>query len=224
MNSLPNQLFEFDVKICAGNDNDCNKLLIGVDEAGRGPGAGDVYAAAVCFKKNFIELISKDECELLAKLNDSKKLSPKLRENLADIIKKCTFYSIKSIEIKKIEEINILKASLLAMKLACEDVIYHIGIQEKLMFHTLVDGNKKIPDHKFEQTTLTKGDSKSAAIAAASILAKVARDFYMLKLHEKHPQYNWAKNKGYLTREHIKAIKTHGVTQFHRKNFLGKIL
>ena len=200
-----NSLFEFDLSF--------NSPVIGTDEAGRGPGAGDVFGAAVCFKPE-----AKDY-PILAQLNDSKKLSPKLREELAEIIKKCSYYSIKQVGVKEIEKINILNAALRTMKLSCEEVAAQVT--KPLI---LVDGNRKIKDFALPQQTITKGDSKSAAIAAASILAKVARDNYMQELHEKHPEYNWAKNKGYLTREHTEAIKNCGVTKFHRKSFLSKIL
>ena len=130
-------------------------------------------------------------------------------------------FSIKSVDVETIEEINILNSSLLAMKLALEDVLNKISPQAPLL---LIDGNKKIKDLKIAQKTIIKGDSKSASIAASSILAKVERDNFMKKIAQEYPQYNWAKNKGYLTKEHIDAIKKFGITKYHRKSFLKNIL
>ncbi len=200
-------LIEFD------KENKKEKFLIGTDEAGRGPAAGPVFAAAVCF-------INKPTGVLLA-LNDSKKLTEKKREELFDEIKKQAIYSIQYSTIEDIEQLNILNASLLAMKKACEDVIAKLEDKNVEIF---VDGNKLIKDFKYKQQFIIKGDSKSAAIAAASILAKVSRDRLMKELDKQHPQYNWSKNKGYLSKEHIEAIKKHGITQHHRKLFLRKIL
>lgn len=199
-----NCLLEFD-----RNFNAQTLTLIGTDEAGRGPGAGGVFAAAVCFKPEAYT------CAELKLLNDSKKLSEKKREFLYDVIKEVSFYSIKMIDIEEIERINILRASLLAMHFAVNAIA-----KEQVL--VLVDGNKKIPNLKFNQNTIVKGDSKSAVIAAASILAKVERDRYMKELHTKYPYYNWEKNKGYLTKEHIEAIKKHGPCEFHRSSFLKK--
>ncbi len=204
-------LFEFD-----NNESKINKIdfIIGTDEAGRGPAAGGVWAAAVCFKNNINE-------ELFKTLNDSKKLSPKKRELLYEPIKENSYWSIKAITVEKIEEINILNASLLAMRYAVLDVINQLNSKNIL---TLVDGNKLIKDFNYPQKFIIKGDSKSASIAAASILAKVNRDKYMDKIHLEYPKYNWIKNKGYLTKEHIEAIKNFGVTKYHRQSFLKNIL
>lgn len=217
-------------------------FLVGTDEAGRGPAAGGVFAAAVHIN-NFE--IAKD----LAKLNDSKKLTAKVREELYDVILNNTINSVVCVEVEDIEKYNILNCSLRAMKLSCEDVINKSKcFQEKLQGHTefisrsqehentnqvhnnqnniltIVDGNKLIKNYYYPQQYIIKGDSKSASIAAASILAKVTRDRYMQKLHEEYPQYNWAKNAGYLTKEHTEAIKKYGVTKYHRKSFLKNIL
>lgn len=217
-------------------------FLVGTDEAGRGPAAGGVFAAAVHIN-NFE--IAKD----LAKLNDSKKLTAKVREELYDVILNNTINSVVCVEVEDIEKYNILNCSLRAMKLSCEDVINKSQcFQEKLQGHTefisrsqehentnqvhnnqnniltIVDGNKLIKNYYYPQQYIIKGDSKSASIAAASILAKVTRDRYMQKLHEEYPQYNWAKNAGYLTKEHTEAIKKYGVTKYHRKSFLKNIL
>lgn len=200
------KLFEF--------DESYKKRIIGTDEAGRGPAAGGVYAAAVYFDKITDGLI-KD----LAILNDSKKLTAKKRESIYDLIKNNTVNSIICVEVEEIEKINILNSSLKAMNMACTNVIKQIG-EENIL--TLVDGNKLIKDFKFSQEFVIKGDSKSASIAAASVLAKVSRDRYMEKLHEEFPMYNWKKNAGYLTAEHLNAIDKYGLCKYHRPSFLRK--
>ena len=179
---MTHPLFEF--------DKTYNKTIIGTDEAGRGPGAGGVFAAAVYFDK--------------------------ITEGL---IKKNTINEIVCIEVDEIEKINILNASLKAMNLACTNVAKRIEKQDIL---TLVDGNKLIKNYIYTQEFVIKGDSKSASIAAASILAKVTRDRYMLQLHEEFPMYNWAKNAGYLTAEHLEAIDKYGMCKYHRPSFLKK--
>lgn len=199
-------LFEFDKKY--------NKSVIGTDEAGRGPGAGGVFAAAVYFDKITDGLI-KD----LSILNDSKKLTPKKRESIYDVIKNNTVNEIVCVEVKEIEELNILNASLKAMRLACTSVAEKIGEKDIL---TLIDGNKLIKNYSYPQEFVIKGDSKSASISAASILAKVTRDRYMEQLHEQYPMYNWKKNAGYLTSEHLSAIDKYGLSPYHRPSFLKK--
>ena len=203
---MTHPLFEF--------DKTYNKTIIGTDEAGRGPGAGGVFAAAVYFDK-ITEGLLKD----LEILNDSKKLTAKKRESIYDTIKKNTINEIVCIEVDEFEEINILNASLKAMNLACTNVAKRIEKQDIL---TLVDGNKLIKNYIYTQEFVIKGDSKSASIAAASILAKVTRDRYMLQLHEEFPMYNWAKNAGYLTAEHLEAIDKYGMCKYHRPSFLKK--
>ena len=188
-----------------------NTTIIGTDEAGRGPAAGGVFAAAVCFEKVTDGLI-KD----LAILNDSKKLTAKKRNSIYDVIKNSTLNEIVCVEVDEIEKINILNASLKAMNLACSAIINNSDVM------VLVDGNKLIKNFKYPQQFIIKGDSKSASIAAASVLAKVTRDRYMEKLHEEFPMYNWAKNAGYLTKEHLDAIDKHGLCKYHRPSFLRK--
>lgn len=200
-----NTLFEFDKS---------NGIVIGTDEAGRGPAAGGVFAACVYFPE-----VSENLIKDLSKLNDSKKLSAKSRESIYDIILNSSIHSIIDIEVDEIEKINILNASLKGMKLACEDVIKKAQLDG---FITLVDGNKLIKNYTYPQKFIIKGDGKSASIAAASILAKVTRDRYMTKLAEEFPQYGWAKNAGYLTAEHLKAIDTYGLSKYHRPSFLRK--
>jgi ribonuclease HII len=187
--------------------SDSIKLVAGIDEAGRGPLAGPVVAAAVIFEKDFF----------LEEVNDSKKLTAKKRDELYTIItKSCLSYGIGIIDQSKIDEINILQATLNAMKLAAEQ----LNPQPDII---LIDGNKTF-DYNVPTKTIIKGDSKSLAIASASIIAKVTRDKIMEDIAKKHPNYNWHKNKGYGTREHIDAIKKYGATKIHRKSFLGKIL
>ena len=188
--------------------------IIGTDEAGRGPAAGGVWAAAVCFFDN-------TDKNLFKKLNDSKKLTPKTRDELYELIKANSYYSIKSADVDKIEEINILSASLLAMKMAVEDVLKQIKSDYCL---TLIDGNKLIKNFKQPQEFVIKGDSKSANIAAASILAKVTRDRFMDEIDKEYPMYDWKNNKGYLTKKHIEAIKSFGITKYHRPSFLKNII
>ncbi len=199
-------LFEF--------DNSFDKTIVGTDEAGRGPGAGGVFAAAVYFDEITDGLIAD-----LAILNDSKKLTPKKRDSIFDLIKNNTVNEIICVEVDEIEKINILNASLKAMNLACTSVIKKIGTENIL---TLVDGNKLIKEFFYPQEFVIKGDAKSASIAAASVLAKVSRDRYMEKLHEEFPMYNWKKNAGYLTAEHLKAVDEFGMCKYHRPSFLRK--
>ena len=202
-------LFDFD------KNNKSAKYLIGTDEAGRGPLAGPVVAAAVCFKNITPSLI-----EALDSLNDSKKLTHLQREKLFDVIKNNTIHSIVSIDVEEIESINILQASLKAMRVACSEVVSQIGDDVEVF----VDGNKKIPSFMYKQKYIVKGDSKSASVAAASILAKVYRDSLMGDLAKEFPQYFWEDNKGYGTKKHVEAIKKYGVTKYHRQSFLTKIL
>ena len=205
------ELFQFDKSF--------NKIIIGTDEAGRGPAAGGVFCACACFKEKSETLIQE-----LSTLNDSKKLSKKRREQLFDIIKENTIHSIINIEVNEIEEINILNASLKGMKLACEAVVAQLRLSadEKKEILTLVDGNKLIKNYDYPQKYIIKGDGTSASIAAASILAKVSRDRYMEKLDAEFPQYLWAKNAGYLTAEHLAAIDKYGLCKYHRPSFLKK--
>lgn len=207
------ELFEFDS--LQAQQNSC-VYVIGTDEAGRGPGAGPVYAAAVCFLNTDESLMQK-----LSILNDSKQLSEKHREELFEIIIKNSIYSIKEGSVEDIDKKNILNTSLECMRLSCSEVEKRLEGQKSLV---LVDGNKKIKHYNTPQITIVKGDSKSAAIAAASILAKVSRDRLMEKLSKQYPQYGWDRNKGYLTAEHTEAIKQYGVTKWHRAKFVRNIL
>lgn len=200
------ELFAFDEKQ--------NKVIIGTDEAGRGSGVGAVFAAAVSFTNKNKNLIEK-----LVYLNDSKKVSKKHRDELYDIIKNETVNSVVSADVDVIERINILKASLGAMRQAVENVRKNIECDDLIV---LVDGNRQITALQYPQRFIIKGDGTSASIAAASILAKVERDRYMLKLDEEYPQYGWANNMGYLTKDHMSAIDKFGVSPYHRKSYLEK--
>lgn len=183
------------------------KLLAGVDEAGRGPLAGPVVAAAVIFDKKAFH----------PQINDSKKIAEPRREELYEwIIGNCTAYGIGIINHKEIEEINILQASLKAMKIAASQL-------EPKPNLILIDGNKSFVS-EIKSTTVVKGDAKSFSIAAASIIAKVTRDRIMKEYAGKFPHYGWEHNKGYATKEHIAAIKKLGATELHRKTFLNNIL
>ncbi|MCI5824059.1 MAG: ribonuclease HII [Candidatus Gastranaerophilales bacterium] len=193
------------------------KYILGVDEAGRGPGAGDVFAACVCFDLENVELIRS-----LKKLNDSKKLSSNVRDELYKIIISNSTYSINQSSVYEIDKFNILNATFLAMEKSVKNVVLQLDVQNNNDVLVLVDGNKKIKNLDLNMHTVVKGDGKSASIAAASILAKVSRDNYMIKLDEQFPNYNWKKNKGYLTKEHLNAIDKYGMVKYHRKSFLKK--
>ena len=182
-------------------------LIAGVDEAGRGPLCGPVVAAAVILNPN----------EKIAGVNDSKKLTEKKREELFSVIKeKAIAYSVGIVDEKTIDEINILEATRLAMKKAVE------GLKE-VPGHVLVDAEKHVPIN-IPYTPIIKGDAKSESIAAASIIAKVTRDHMINELDKKYPEYHFAQNKGYGTREHIAAIKEYGLCEIHRKTFCKKFI
>ena len=182
------------------------KSVCGIDEAGRGPLAGPVFAAAV---------ILPVDCEIEG-LNDSKKLSEKKREKLFDeITEKAVAYSIESVDEKTIDEINILQADFLAMRKAVS------SLPVKADF-ALVDGNQ-YPNTGIKELCIVKGDSISPSIAAASILAKVSRDRYMLELDKQYPEYQFARHKGYGTKLHYECIEKYGISPVHRLSFLKKI-
>lgn len=185
---------------------DGKKFLAGTDEAGRGPLAGPVVAAAVILPEDFYD----------ERINDSKKLSAHLREELFEIIcNNALSFSYTSISHLKIDEINILNASLLAMKKSVQKLTINPDV-------ILIDGNKAF-NYNAAVFPIVKGDSKSLAIASASIIAKVVRDRIMIKLAKKYPHYRWEANKGYPTKEHIEAVLKYGHCSMHRKTFLNKI-
>ncbi len=181
-------------------------IVCGVDEAGRGPLAGPVCAAAVILPDGLV----------IEGLDDSKKLTEKKRDALYDIIcEEAIAYGIAFASVEEIEEMNILQATFLAMKRAVES----LSVKPDL---ALVDGNQK-PSLDIQARTLVKGDAKSPSIAAASILAKVTRDRLMTKIAEEYPQYEFPKHKGYGTKLHYEKIMEHGISPVHRRSFLKKI-
>lgn len=183
------------------------KVVCGIDEAGRGPLAGPVFAASVILPL---------DCEI-GGINDSKKLTEKKREKLFDeIIEKAVDYSITTATETEIDDINILQATFLAMRRAVDALEVKPDI-------ALIDGNQK-PKLDIEERTIVKGDSKSISIAAASILAKVSRDRYMVNLAEVYPQYSFERHKGYGTKLHYEMLEKHGISEVHRRTFLKKLL
>jgi ribonuclease HII len=182
------------------------RIICGTDEAGRGPLAGDVYAAAVVL----------DAAQPIAGLNDSKKLTAKKREALfIEIQHKAAAWCIATASVSEIDELNILQASMLAMTRAVQ------GLHLKVDW-VWVDGNhfpKGLTREGYAGKALVQGDALEPCISAASILAKVARDASLLQLHDEYPQYGFAQHKGYPTAQHLAALKMHGVTPHHRTSF-----
>jgi ribonuclease HII len=193
--------------------------LIGTDEVGRGCLAGPVVAAAVMLPD--IEDGS-ELAESLCELNDSKKLTASQRERLALIIHEVAVCAIEQASVSEIDDINILHASLLAMRRAMHKV--KALIPDMLPTLILVDGNKAMKDVEHLQTPVIQGDSSSASIAAASIIAKVYRDRLMADLSNQHPGYNWHQNKGYASQAHREALKLLGMTHHHRRVFSEKFV
>ena len=183
-----------------------NAVICGVDEAGRGCLCGEVFAAAVILPDDFCH----------PSLNDSKKLSPKKRDELYDYItENAISWSVASATVEEIEDINILNAAMLAMRRAVAGLGAPIDL-------ALIDGNIA-RGFECKTRTIVKGDSISPSIAAASILAKVSRDRYIIALSEKYPQYGFEKHKGYATKAHTDAIRKYGPCEIHRPSFLKKI-
>ncbi|MBQ3498174.1 MAG: ribonuclease HII [Clostridia bacterium] len=195
--------YEYESKASAmGYDNIC-----GVDEAGRGPLAGPVYAAAVILPQGLV----------IDGLNDSKKLSEKKRELLYDkVIENAIAWSVGVATEQEIDEVNILQATYLAMRRAVE------GLEVKADY-ALIDGNR-MPPLSIEGETVIKGDALSMSIAAASIIAKVSRDRFMLEIDKEYPEYQFSKHKGYGTALHYEMIEKYGVSPVHRRSFLKKLL
>lgn len=195
-------LFEFDKEF---KKEGCN-IICGVDEAGRGPLAGPVYACAIIMKEDFI----------IPEVNDSKKLTEKKREALYDIIlENALDWSVASVSEKEIDEINILNATMKAMDMA----ISGLKVVPQI---ALIDGNQN-RGIKLRNQTVIKGDAKSYNIAAASIIAKVTRDRHIIKMDEIYPEYGFKKHKGYGTKEHIENIRKYGPCEIHRRTFLKNI-
>ena len=178
------------------------KIIAGVDEVGRGSLIGPVYASAVILKKSINQKL----------LKDSKSLSKKEREYLCKYIKKNSTWSIGKASVKEIEKLNILQASLLAMKRAIKKL-------KKKPTHVLIDGNKTPELENYNLKSVIKGDKKIPSISAASIIAKVSRDKFITTLSKKNKGYDWDKNFGYGTKQHLKALKKLGITKHHRKTF-----
>ncbi len=180
----------------------------GCDEAGRGPLAGPVFAAAVILPSDFSH----------PKLNDSKKMNARDRSELRDIIKReAISWAVASLSAEEIDRLNILNASIEGMWRA----VAKLDVQPGFL---LIDGNRFKPTGQIPYTTVVHGDAIYASIAAASVLAKTARDEYMLRLAEKYPHYGWERNMGYPTPEHIEAIRRYGYTPEHRRSFHPKQL
>jgi ribonuclease HII len=180
-----------------------NIFEAGCDEAGRGCLVGPVYAAAVILPSNYSNRF----------LNDSKKLTPQVRSQLRpEIEHNALAWAVASVDHEKIDEINILQASIYAMHLALDQLLIRPG-------HILIDGNRFRPYKDIPHTCVIKGDGIYASIAAASILAKTRRDEHMMLLHRDWPQYGWDRNKGYPTARHRAAIRKYGFSPFHRKSF-----
>jgi ribonuclease HII len=178
------------------------KIIAGVDEVGRGSLIGPVYAAAVILNKSINKKL----------LKDSKSLTKFKRESLSKYIKKNSIWSVGKASVKEIEKINILQASLLAMKRAIKKL-------KKKPVLVLIDGNKLPEIKNYNLRSIVKGDQKIPSISAASIIAKVTRDKVITKLGKKFKGYHWDQNYGYGTKQHLKAIKTLGITNQHRKTF-----
>ncbi len=194
-----------------------NVIEAGCDEAGRGPLAGSVFAAAVVWSTEVLN--DPSNAYWLEILNDSKQLTDRQRQDLRPLIEQHALaWAVVEVTAQEIDQVNILKASIMGMQRALDKL--SIAPQ-----HILVDGNKwkpYIPAGKVMEVparTVVKGDAKYLSIAAASVLAKTYRDEYMLTLHEQYPMYHWDSNMGYPTKAHYEAIKQYGITPYHRKSF-----
>ena len=194
----------FDIEEKFGN------IVVGIDEVGRGPLAGPVIAAAVYINRSLWKNFLRNYPEII-KINDSKKISKKIREKLYKILINIISFGVGAASVKEIEEMNILQASLIAMERA------YISLKIRADF-VLVDGIN-VPKIKANVKALKNGDNKSISIASASIIAKVIRDNLMKKLSYKYPDFFWNKNSGYGTKLHIDRIKLLGITPHHRKSF-----
>ncbi len=195
------------------------ETVIGLDEVGRGPLAGPVVACA-CALKNPEKLtdIEKNFSDKSWKyLKDSKKITHKKREELIEFIKHHFYTGLGVVESQVIDEINILQATFLAMKKALDEIYKNNNLSKNALL--LIDGNKTIPNISLEQVCVIKGDSISKTIASASIVAKVFRDDLMVGYSKDFPEYDFASNKGYGTKNHKQALKLHGATPIHRKSF-----
>jgi ribonuclease HII len=205
--------FEKELSIKQGKDNS-PIFVIGVDEAGRGPLAGPVVAAAACYKDQNFQIPDGLENEF-AFIRDSKKLSEKQREKVFTFIEEYFYVGVGIVSAETIDRINILQAAFLAMKSA----IFDLRKQIKGEFYCLVDGDKTIPNISINQEAIIGGDGTVKSIAAASIIAKVTRDRIMKNFDQEYPKYGFAKHKGYGTREHLDALRRFGPCPIYRLSF-----
>lgn len=209
------RLLGFDQELLSAPRKNAVQILVGTDEVGRGCLAGPVVAAAVILPP--IDVKSELAMQL-AHLNDSKQVSPQKRALLAAILSANCRYAIGEATAAEVDRLNVLRASLLAMHRA----IRKLDISAPVLI--AVDGNQRIRRLAAEQVTIVDGDTYSASVAAASIIAKVYRDDLMVKLSRRHPHFGWESNKGYRSRQHWTAIHEHGMTRWHRKRFIEKWL
>lgn len=214
------RLVEFDAgKLLGYRVRQLHSCLVGTDEVGRGCLAGPVIAAAVVLP----DIASRSALAAsLQDLDDSKKLHAKQRERLSAALKEVSAWSIGEASVAEIDQLNILNASMLAMKRALIQLVEQLSVAAPYL--VLVDGNRKIPKIAHEQIAVVGGDSLSASIAAASVIAKVHRDVIMTRLSEEFPAYLWHQNKGYGTRAHCQALLEHGLTHLHRKVFCSRLM
>lgn len=203
--STTSRLYDFDREVTARNGS----LIVGIDEAGRGPLAGPVVAAAVAL----------DLEKAIDGINDSKKVPAKKREALYErIVSEARFWAVGEASVEEIDRVNILQATFLAMRRALDQCAFDGPL-------ALIDGNQRLPSVAPErQQTVVGGDGKSASIAAASIVAKVTRDRIMRGYHERYPRYGFLSNKGYGTEEHRRCIAEYGMTVIHRRTFCGQFV
>jgi len=218
--SVLNLLLAFDQSIRTSYKHLDNIGIIGVDEVGIGCLAGPVVAAATILPR---VPARGSLAKSLSKLNDSKKLSYDIRKELSYFIQEHAHYSIASASVEEIDQLNILQAGLLAMKRAVSEVMTKV-LHVSPNVVVLIDGNKKIPQYDCEQICIVKGDSQSASIAAASVIAKVFRDEWMEELSLQHPHYLWHSNKGYGSLAHRRAIFEHGLSVWHRRSFTKALI
>jgi len=203
-------------------------LVVGVDEAGRGPLCGPVVAAAVCYKRSDFVIPPELEKEFML-IRDSKKLSERQREQMFDFIGEHFFVGVGIVHADTIDRINILQATFLAMKSAISQLMKNIPTQHEnhdrsSRVYVLIDGNQEIPNLSLKQEAVVSGDSTVKSIAAASIIAKVTRDRMIVEYDKLYPQYGLAKHKGYGTKVHMDALRKYGPSPIHRMSFKPVLL